>query len=217
MNRSAFVSKFTPDGSALVYSTYLGESDDATGIAVDSAGQVFIAGTLFPPAGSLPLVSPIQNTFAVVSNPGGLATADGFVSVINASGTALVFSSYLGGEDDFVYGFGIDGARNIYLSGNASDGFPITNAPNGTYSPIYPRDSCSGRVCQTIQNFALKINLSSGTSFSYPTIVDLRPVPQPIGTSTPAVSVLIGNTSASVDVGSVTLQSRVTFPKQTIA
>ena len=40
-----------------------------------------------------------------------------------------------------------------------------------------------------------------GTSFSYPTTVDLRPLPQPIGTSTPAVSVLIGNTSASVDIG----------------
>ncbi len=209
MDRSVFVSKFTPDGSALVYSTYLGEFDDATGIAVDSAGQVYIAGTLFPSAGqggaltgrSLPLVSPIQNTVAIVFPPGGLAPADGFVSVINASGMALVFSSYLGGEDDAVYGFGIDGSRNMYLSGNASDGFPITNAPNGTYSPIYPRDSCDGRVCQTIQDFALKISLSSGTSFSYPMTVDLRPLPQPIGTSMPAVSVLIGNTSASVDIG----------------
>lgn len=194
---SAFVSKFTPDGSALVYSTYLGELTSVAGIAVNSAGQAYIGGSVLVvgmPAGSVPLVSPIQTTFGTVSY-------DGYVSVINPSGTALVFSSYLGGDNDTVHGFGVDGARNIYLSGNASDGFPITNAANGTYSPIYPSDSCDGGICQTIQNFVLKINLSSGTSFSYPTTVDLRPLPQPIGTSTPAVPVLIGNTSASVDVG----------------
>ena len=82
------------------------------------------------PGGSVPLLSPIQNTFGTGNN-------DGYVSVINASGTALVFSSYLGGDDDFLSGFGVDGARNLYLSGLAMDGFPITNASDGVYVPIF--------------------------------------------------------------------------------
>ncbi len=44
------VTKFTPDGSALVYSTYLGGTDNdvAHGIAVDPAGQAIVAGTRRP-------------------------------------------------------------------------------------------------------------------------------------------------------------------------
>jgi Beta-propeller repeat len=196
---SAFVSKFTPDGSGLVYSTYLGELTTVAGIAVDSSGQAYVGGSAEVsgmPSGSVPLLSPIQNTFGTGHN-------DGYVSVISASGTALVFSSYLGGDDDFLYGFGVDGAQNLYLSGLATDGFPITNAPNGVYLPLFadPFNCGLSGVCPQSQDFALKISLSSGPSFSYPTTVDLRPVPQPIGTSTPAVPVLIANTSASVDVG----------------
>jgi hypothetical protein len=206
---TAFVSKFNPNGSALVYSTYLGEGTNPVGIGVDSAGQAYIGGWLytsevnFPT--SAPVFLPIQSSFGtgVIG-----ATTDGFVGILNAQGSALVFSTYLGGEDDSVSGFGIDGAAtsNIYLSGSTGGAFPITNAPvtsfsNGTYVPVIA-GNCPFIVspCLTGQGFLAKISLSSGTSFSYPNTVDLTKDPQPVGSSTEAVPVMIANSSASGDI-----------------
>ena len=202
--QSAFVSKFTPDGSALIYSTYLGNENPPIGIAVDSAGRAYIAGTVgqdFEPPSHLPgrgvpLQSPIQSALFPSGNE------DGYVSVIDPTGTKLVFSSYLGGDHDELNGFGVDASGNVYVSGITYGVIPITNAFNGTDVPIYLSNGCAvPPFCPLIQPFALKISLSSGPSFSYPTTVDLRPVPESMGTSTPAVPVLIANTSASVDVG----------------
>ena len=201
--QSAFVSKFTPDGSALIYSTYLGNAIEPIGIAVDSTGQAYIAGTVAQdlespahiPGRGAPLQSPIQSALFPSGNE------DGYVSVIDTTGTKLVFSSYLGGDHDELNGFGIDASGNVYVSGITYGVIPITNAFNGIDVPVYVGNGCPiGFVCQPIQPFALKISLSSGPSFSHPTTVDLRPVPESIGTSTPAVPVLIANTSASVDV-----------------
>jgi Beta-propeller repeat len=202
--QSAFVSKFTPDGSALTYSTYLGNATGPIGIAVDSTGQAYIAGTVEqdtePPAHiagrGVPLQSPIQSALFPSGNE------DGYVSVIDPTGTKLVFSSYLGGDHDELNGFGVDASGNVYVSGITYGVIPITNAFNGTDVPIYVGNGCPiGFVCQPIQPFALKISLSSGPSFSYPTTLDLRPVPQPVGNSSSAIPVLIANTSASVGVG----------------
>jgi hypothetical protein len=90
------VSQFNSTGSALVYSTYLGEETSPVGIQADSNGQAYVAGDVFvngTPAGSLPMSTPIQSSFGAGPN-------DSFVSVINTSGTSLLFSSYLGGDDD---------------------------------------------------------------------------------------------------------------------
>src|SRR5580692_1612502 len=96
---NAFVTKINPTGSALVYSTYLGGNnvDYGSGIAVDAAGNAYVTGgttsTNFPTANAL------QATL------GGSANA--FVSEINASGSALVYSTYLGGSGGDE-GMGID-------------------------------------------------------------------------------------------------------------
>jgi hypothetical protein len=91
----AFVAKFTPDGSALVYSTYLGGSraDEAYSIAVDAAGDAYITGrtaTHDTDAVPFPIANALYPTFR-----GG--ADDAFVAELNPSGNGLVYSTYLGG------------------------------------------------------------------------------------------------------------------------
>jgi hypothetical protein len=194
---STFLTKFTPDGSALIYSTYLGEMTDVAGIAVDALGRTFVAGTVSagPPQGSVPLASPIQNTF--------YAGLDGYVSVLDATGSALLFSTYLGADHAQVLGLGVDADANVYVAGGATGGFPITNPSNGIYVPltlvtykpylILPEPNA--------QYYAMKIGPGTGSSFSYPTTVDLRPSATPVGIPLEPVSVLLANTSATGSVG----------------
>ena len=95
MATDAFVTKLNPTGSALVYSTYLGGSgnDSGSAIALDSAGEAYVAGQTT--STNFPTVNPFQAT-----NQGGYDGYDVFVSEFNAAGSALVSSSYLGGNDD---------------------------------------------------------------------------------------------------------------------
>ena len=84
-----FVTKFNPSGSALVYSTYLGggSGDDAYAIALDQAGNAYITGRTN--SSDFPLVNPIQVTRVAF---------DMFVTEINAAGSALLFSTFVGGS-----------------------------------------------------------------------------------------------------------------------
>jgi hypothetical protein len=121
----AFVTKINPSGDVLVYSTYLGGSglDSGHGIGVDSSGNVYLTGETG--SQNFPTQDPIQ------PNNGG--SADAFVTKINPSGDALVYSTYLGGSDmDFGSGLAVDGSGNAYLTGlTYSTDFP-------TQAPIQP-------------------------------------------------------------------------------
>jgi uncharacterized protein (TIGR03437 family) len=119
----AFVTKLNPAGSALVYSTYLGGTgtDYGTAIAVDSSGSAYVTGIV--ESEDFPVVNPIDATL------GSHAVDDAFVTKFNPSGSALVYSTYLGGSSgDGPYALAIDQAGNVYLTGrtNSSD-FPLTN------------------------------------------------------------------------------------------
>jgi hypothetical protein len=124
----AFVTKLNPAGSTLVYSTYLGGSatDYGTAIAVDSSGNAYVTGAVT--SDDFPVVNPIDSTL------GSHAVGDAFVAKFNPAGSALVYSTYLGGagEDD-PYALAIDAAGNVYITGrtNSSD-FPLTNAMQST-------------------------------------------------------------------------------------
>src|SRR5205807_1932101 len=119
---NGFVTKINPAGSALVYSTYLGGSgiDLGTGIAVDSAGAAYVTGE----AGSqnFPRANAFQNTFGGGAN-------DGFVSKLNAAGSALVYSTYLGGSsNDTARSVAVDSSGSAYVTGSTqSSNFPTMN------------------------------------------------------------------------------------------
>jgi len=122
----AFVTKLNPAGSALVYSTYLGGTgtDYGTAIAVDSSGNAYVAGVVG--SADFPVVSAMQAHLA--------GADDAFVTKFNPAGSALVYSTYLGGgSEDQAYGLAIDPAGNAYVTGrtNSSD-FPLTNAIQAT-------------------------------------------------------------------------------------
>jgi hypothetical protein len=126
---NAFVTKLNPSGTALVYSTYLGGSgnDDGTAIAVDSAGEAYISGNTS--STDFPTANPVQ-----ASNAGG--GNDAFVSKLDAAGTTLLFSSYLGGSsNELGQAIAIDASGNIYVAGSTSStDFPTTpGAFQGSY------------------------------------------------------------------------------------
>ena len=91
------MTKLSPPGNALVYSTYLGGSgeDDGTAIAVDAAGSAYVTG--YTTSTTFPTLSPYQAT----TREG----TDAFVTKLSPAGNALVYSTYLGGNgEDWRYG-----------------------------------------------------------------------------------------------------------------
>jgi hypothetical protein len=134
-----FISKMNATGTALAYSTYLGGTEPASnhiltasvgnGIAVDAAGNAYIAGSTF--STDFPLVNPLISTF---SAPGtgpvhSSIPEDGFVAMLNPAGTALVYSTYLGGKVGFnkADAIAVDAGGNAYVTGTTeSADFPIT-------------------------------------------------------------------------------------------
>ncbi|MBI4479698.1 MAG: SBBP repeat-containing protein [Acidobacteria bacterium] len=142
--RDVFISKLSPDGTKLIYSTYLGgnDTDDGRGLAVDSSGKVTVAGYTY--STDFPVASAFQTTRS------GTNTADGFVARLNESGAALVYSTYLGGTgDDAIWGLGLDGDGNAYVAGETTSSiFPTTlNAFQRTRAST--RDSFVTKVSPT--------------------------------------------------------------------
>ncbi|MGB7923740.1 MAG: SBBP repeat-containing protein, partial [Pyrinomonadaceae bacterium] len=118
----AFVTKLNAAGSALIYSTYLGGTDEvdrAWGIDVDNAGNAYITGDT--KSYNFPVVNAVQPNYG-----GGLS--DAFVAKLNATGSALVYSTFLGGNlSDEGRGIAVDGAGNAYATGYSSSfDFPTT-------------------------------------------------------------------------------------------
>jgi hypothetical protein len=119
--QDAFVAKLNAAGSALVYSTYLGSSgnDQGLGIAVDGSGNAYVTG--YTLSSNFPTTAgAFQTTYG--------SGQDAFVTKLNASGSALVYSTYLGGSGaDQGNGIAVDGSGNAYVTGSTnSTGFPTT-------------------------------------------------------------------------------------------
>jgi Beta-propeller repeat/Abnormal spindle-like microcephaly-assoc'd, ASPM-SPD-2-Hydin len=140
---NAYITKINAQGAALVYSTYLGGStfDSGTSIAVDSNRRVYVAG--YTQSTDFPTLHAVQPTY------GG--EQDGFVTKISASGTALIYSTYVGGGGlDVIRGIAADSAGNAYVIGyTGSTDFPTVN-------PIQPTNHGG------IDAFITKINATGG-------------------------------------------------------
>jgi len=126
---TAFVSEFNPTTPSLVYSTYLGGSyyDQAQGIAVDSAGNMFVTGYTYSP--NFPVTNAAQSAFGGTGGFTLYTTINAFVTAINAPGTTLAYSTFLGGNNnDGGFGVAVDGSDNAYVTGRAtSTMFPTLN------------------------------------------------------------------------------------------
>src|SRR6266568_3527378 len=125
----SFVTKLDPTGSTLVYSTYLGGGgpDVGSGIAVDADGNAYVTGYTTSP--TFPTtVGAFQFIFG-----GG---ADVFVTTLNPAGSALVYSTFLGGHNtDMGKGIAVDALGNIYVTGTTNSvNFPTTA---GAFQPIF--------------------------------------------------------------------------------
>jgi hypothetical protein len=119
--RNAFITKLNPGGSALAYSTFLGGSgyDEGYGIAVDTLGNTYVTG--FATSADFPTTSGAFQTSLAGSQ-------NAFITKLNPGGSALVYSTYLGGSgDDEGAGVVVDSLGNAFVTGDTlSSNFPTT-------------------------------------------------------------------------------------------
>ena len=137
---TVFVSKLNPAGTALVYSTYLGGSggDYGNSIAVDGSGDAYITGgtgsTDFPVT---------KGVFQSVNNAAVNYGENAFVTKLNPAGTALLYSTFLGGStNDDGASLAVDSSGDVYLNGaSQSSDFPVTpgafQTTNNGYANYY--------------------------------------------------------------------------------
>ena len=142
----AFVTKLDATGSGLVYSTYLGGSDNDGGneIAVDAAGSAYVTGETgqtidFPTTAGAFQTAPAGST-------------DGFVTKLDVTGSGLVYSTYLGGGNtDFLFDIAVDAAGSAYVTGGTTGAaFPTTagafqtNYAGGTFDAFVTKLNATG-------------------------------------------------------------------------
>jgi len=158
----AFVTKLNGDGSALVYSTYLGGSVDDRGnaIAVDAAGNAYVTGSTSS--------NNFPTTSGAVQPTCGISGGDAFVSKLNETGTTLVYSTCLGGSGgQFGNGIAVDVAGNAYVTGQTtSPNFPTTL---GAFQPS-PHGGIAHAFVTKVNSdaFVTKVN-PTGTGLVYST------------------------------------------------
>jgi hypothetical protein len=125
-NWDGFVSKLKPDGSALVYSTYIGgpKGDAVFGLAVDAAGSAYLTGTTSTiwPKGTFPMgFQPVPTD----------SVEDVWIAKLKPDGSNFAWFTYLGGTSDNEWGLDVvlDKENNVYVSGMTYSGdFPIVDA-----------------------------------------------------------------------------------------
>jgi len=203
---SGFVAKLNAAGFDLVYSTYLGGGNGNTvaqafgNIAVDSAFNAYVTG--FTAATDFRTQSPIQ-----ASNSGA---SDAYVTILNASGSALVFSTYLGGSSaDGASSLAVDKFSNVYIAGTTSSiNFPHTAGAFQT--------ACPGS-CTTYHGFVSKLGrfytstslVSSPNPSIYGQSVTFTATVKPTATTTAIPSGMVTFKAGTATLDTATLTSEI--------
>lgn len=151
----AFVTKLNAGGSALVFSGYLGgiSTDSGTSIAVDASTAVYVTG--YTSSRGFPTtVGAYQTAYG-----GGLT--DAFVTKVNTTGSALIYSTLLGGSNsDAAYGAAVDGAGVVSITGNSQSGnYPTTP------------DAYQTVIASGTQNMVVTQLNSTGSALVYSTVI----------------------------------------------
>jgi uncharacterized protein (TIGR03437 family) len=206
--------KLTADGSSLVYSTFLGYGQ-ARSMAVQS-GVAYLAG--ITNSVTYPVVNAVQEG---ITNRGTCLPADGpcfdgFISILNANGTALTFSTYLGGdninETSWVNGIAVDALGNTYVTGYNGSGsdFPgvapgskagssafITKISPEGVTPVFSERSITNAIGYTSGGLTPgELITIFGANFSQPGIFSARELPLP--TDLDGASVTINGVPAPI-------------------
>jgi len=222
---NAFVTELNPAGTALVYSTYLGGSggvinimptlatlagDQANGLAIDSSGDAYVTGSTA--SADFPVTQGAYQTTNNDQTADSIGGYNAFVTELNPAGSALVYSTYLGGDglnpNDLVgvivYGKGdqanalaLDNSGNVYLTGSAcSYDFPVTS---GAYQTTIPSRGSA---------FVTKLNIGATSTTTTPTVT-VTPASTSItsGQMLPVTISVAGTSGATVPTGSVTVAS----------
>ncbi len=175
---NAFITKLTPSGS-VAWTTYLGGSgpDDAHAIAIDSTGNVWVAGETVSP--NFPTTAnAVSRTFGGEVTLGPLQYGDAFVAKLDPTGSHLLYSTYLGGsEADGALGIAVDSTGAAYVAGGTgSSNFPTTAGSLQT--------TCTGCALTTMPSlgpdgFVTKLDASGDLIYStftpatnWPIVVD---------------------------------------------
>ena len=206
MGEVAFVTKFAADGSALVYSTFLGGEggDQGLGIALDSLGDAYVTGATssFNPssctANGMPgpcctgagtgtcIGFPITgDAFQNVDNAAANGGSNAFMTKLNATGTALDYSTYLGGSSGLVTSNGIDDEGN----GIAIDSSGLVYVTGVAISTDFPT---TGGAFQTSNHAA-----SGGTNAFVAKLMPFSSSPTPTATATSSASPTATSTSGT--------------------
>ena len=153
------MAKLDAEGDTLVYSTLLGgpNVDSASGIAVDGSGAAYVSGT--------------TSSTGFPTTPGALDTTynggtdDGFIAKVNATGSALLYSTFLGGSSsEGVHDVAVDPSGAVYVTGGTSShGFPTTP---GAYDTSHHPDTYTSNSDVFVSKLA-----PSGSSLTYSTFI----------------------------------------------
>lgn len=203
---TGFITKLHSTGTALVYSTMLGDQADGSGsavtvgrIRVNSSGDAFVAGTTGPGF-------PLQNPISTVGNA--------FVTELNSTGTALLFSTYFGGG--FVFGgqfpsvaLAIDTTGSVYVTGSDGGDFPVTpgafQTTFGGYNEAFVAKIATVASDVAVTNAAAK-SVATGAELTY-TITATNNGPDAASGMVVTDAVSTGSTFVSVTTSAGTCKS----------
>ena len=128
---AAFLAKINPAGTGLISSTYLGgdANDRAFGLAIDAAGNAYVTGETASTDFTANCLAPCTELDGTLNVGGAGPNLDAFVAKLNATGTALDYATYLGGDgNDRGFNIAVDRAGQAYVTGetNSAD-FPTSS------------------------------------------------------------------------------------------